>query len=185
MAMCAGVQKVSRPIERCQETSQCAPIETDVTASTAHHRYHGIELPDGDSRWPWSGLEAFQVLAIACFPPATILIGYEMALNSSRQVKSRTQGLAGAYMLVYHGLIHSRALEQRPRESTCPARKAEKLDWFLRTTQGRASAPSNFSISCFCLRNRLRSLFCAGRASAEVHRRVAYCLGSTCFGCCH
>lgn len=43
--MCAGVQKLSRPIERCQETSQCAPIATEVTATAAHQRYQGI-LPD-------------------------------------------------------------------------------------------------------------------------------------------
>lgn len=29
-------------MERCQETSQCAPIVTDVTARAAHQRYHGI-----------------------------------------------------------------------------------------------------------------------------------------------
>ena len=42
MARCAGVQNVSRPMERCHETSQWAPIETDVTANAEHHRYHGI-----------------------------------------------------------------------------------------------------------------------------------------------
>src|ERR1700761_833632 len=42
MAMWAGVQKLSRPMERCQETSQCAPMVTEVTASAAHQRYHGM-----------------------------------------------------------------------------------------------------------------------------------------------
>ena len=31
MAMWAGVQKVSRPMVRCQEMSQCTPIIADVT----------------------------------------------------------------------------------------------------------------------------------------------------------
>src|SRR5277367_6244627 len=42
MAMCAEVQKVSRPMERCQETSQWAPMATEVTARAAHQRYQGI-----------------------------------------------------------------------------------------------------------------------------------------------
>ena len=44
MAMCAGVQKLSRPMERCQETSQCAPIVTEVTARAAHQRFFGGAL---------------------------------------------------------------------------------------------------------------------------------------------
>src|ERR1700682_3383692 len=40
--MCAGVQKLSRPMERCHETSQCAPIATEVTARVTHHRYQGM-----------------------------------------------------------------------------------------------------------------------------------------------
>src|SRR5258706_15106038 len=40
--MWAGVQNVSRPMERCQEISQCAPTMADVTASTEHHTNHGI-----------------------------------------------------------------------------------------------------------------------------------------------
>ncbi len=43
MAMCAGVQKESRPIDRCHDTSQCAPMVTDVTARVEHHRYQGME----------------------------------------------------------------------------------------------------------------------------------------------
>lgn len=43
--MCAGVQNVSRPIERCQETSQCAPIVLDVTARATPHRYQGMPCP--------------------------------------------------------------------------------------------------------------------------------------------
>src|SRR5580698_4469074 len=41
MAMCAGVQKLSRPMERCQEISQCAPTIAEVTASTEHQMYQG------------------------------------------------------------------------------------------------------------------------------------------------
>src|SRR5262249_17209105 len=41
MAMCAGVQNVSRPIDRCQEISQCTPTMANVTAATEHHTYHG------------------------------------------------------------------------------------------------------------------------------------------------
>src|SRR5258707_15181394 len=45
MARCAGVQKVSRPIERCQETSHAPPIEAEVTASAPNHRYQGTRDP--------------------------------------------------------------------------------------------------------------------------------------------
>src|ERR1700733_14386293 len=62
MAMCAGVQKLSRPMERCQETSQWAPMVTEVTASAAHHRYHGMR-----GSFP-RGLAAARV-AIRRFPP--------------------------------------------------------------------------------------------------------------------
>src|SRR5215472_7314157 len=41
MARCAGVQNVSRPMERCQEMSQCTPIMAEVTAPTEHQTYHG------------------------------------------------------------------------------------------------------------------------------------------------
>src|SRR5882672_212449 len=44
IARCAGVQKVSRPIERCQEMSQAPPIEAEVTASAPHHTYQGMSL---------------------------------------------------------------------------------------------------------------------------------------------
>jgi hypothetical protein len=36
-----GVQKVSRPMERCQETSQAPPMEDEVTVSTPHQMYQG------------------------------------------------------------------------------------------------------------------------------------------------
>src|ERR1700761_2614680 len=41
MAMCAGVQKVSRPMERCHETSQAPPMEEEVTAKAPHQMYQG------------------------------------------------------------------------------------------------------------------------------------------------
>ena len=40
--MWAGVQNVSRPIERCHAMSQWVPTIAEVTAITAHHTYHGI-----------------------------------------------------------------------------------------------------------------------------------------------
>ena len=42
MAMCAGVQKVSRPMDRCQETSQAPPMEDEVIASTPAQMYQGM-----------------------------------------------------------------------------------------------------------------------------------------------
>src|SRR5207245_11646583 len=41
MAMWAGVQNVSRPIERCHEMSQMTPTFTLVAAITAAATYHG------------------------------------------------------------------------------------------------------------------------------------------------
>src|SRR5579885_2023526 len=39
--MCAGVQKVSRPIEICQEMSQYPPKASKVAAAARHHTNHG------------------------------------------------------------------------------------------------------------------------------------------------
>jgi hypothetical protein len=39
MAMWAGVQKVSRPMERCQEMSHWPPIMAEVTPKTAAQTY--------------------------------------------------------------------------------------------------------------------------------------------------
>jgi hypothetical protein len=41
MSMWAGVQKVSRPMERCQETSHVPPMEDDVTAMAPTQMYQG------------------------------------------------------------------------------------------------------------------------------------------------
>src|ERR1017187_6926127 len=41
MAMWAGVQNVSRPMERCQEMSHWPPIMAEVTPKTAHQTYQG------------------------------------------------------------------------------------------------------------------------------------------------
>src|ERR1700761_2164472 len=41
MAMWAGVQNVSRPIDRCQETSQAPPMEDEVMARTPAQMYQG------------------------------------------------------------------------------------------------------------------------------------------------
>ena len=59
IARCAGVQKVSRPIERCQETSHAPPMEAEVTASAPNHRYQGtLASPDTTcaTRWVESGI---------------------------------------------------------------------------------------------------------------------------------
>jgi hypothetical protein len=39
--MWAGVQNVSRPMERCQEMSQWTPTMEHVTAAVAHQTYQG------------------------------------------------------------------------------------------------------------------------------------------------
>jgi hypothetical protein len=39
--MWAGVQNVSRPMERCQEMSHWPPIMAEVTAKTEHQTYQG------------------------------------------------------------------------------------------------------------------------------------------------
>src|SRR5579872_6718288 len=41
IARCAGVQKVSRPIDWCQEMSHSTPTMAEVTAATEHHTYQG------------------------------------------------------------------------------------------------------------------------------------------------
>src|SRR5437762_1536571 len=42
MAMCAGVQKVSRPMLRCQEISHCPPTTAEVVAMSPAQRYQGM-----------------------------------------------------------------------------------------------------------------------------------------------
>jgi hypothetical protein len=48
IAMCAGVQKVSRPMDRCQETSQAPPMEDEVIARTPAQMYQG--MAEGSAR---------------------------------------------------------------------------------------------------------------------------------------
>ena len=60
MAICAGVQNVSRPIERCHEISQWPPIMAEVTARTEHQIYQGI--PCGEDE---AVLEKVEAAAIA------------------------------------------------------------------------------------------------------------------------
>jgi len=43
MAICAGVQKLSRPMERCQETSHAPPMVAEVTANAPAQMYQGME----------------------------------------------------------------------------------------------------------------------------------------------
>src|SRR5262249_18061966 len=46
---CAGVQNVSRPIERCHERSQCIPIAADAAPITAHQIYQGTVFIGSDN----------------------------------------------------------------------------------------------------------------------------------------
>src|ERR1035438_957803 len=46
MARWAGVQNVSRPMERCQEMSHWPPIIAEVTPKTAHQTYQGTRWTD-------------------------------------------------------------------------------------------------------------------------------------------
>lgn len=50
MATCAGVQNVSRPIERCHEMSQWMPTMDEVLASTAHQMYQGTAATADDGK---------------------------------------------------------------------------------------------------------------------------------------
>jgi hypothetical protein len=43
MAMCAGVQNESRPMDMCHEMSQYPPITTDTTAAKSAQMYQGTE----------------------------------------------------------------------------------------------------------------------------------------------
>src|SRR5260370_28506096 len=59
IARCAGVQKVSRPMERCQETSHAPPMEAEVTARAPNHRYQGTRVFVAETwaaRWGESGI---------------------------------------------------------------------------------------------------------------------------------
>src|SRR5437773_11486550 len=47
MAACAGVQKVSRPIERCQEMSQMMPTFALVAATSVAATYQGTGAASG------------------------------------------------------------------------------------------------------------------------------------------
>ena len=49
MTRWAGVQNVSRPIDWCQEMSQCTPTMEQVTAATAHQMYHGTRSERSDA----------------------------------------------------------------------------------------------------------------------------------------
>src|ERR1700675_3798836 len=61
IARCAGVQKVSRPIERCQETSHAPPILAEVTAIAPNHRYQGTHGPSDDETCATWGVESGMV----------------------------------------------------------------------------------------------------------------------------
>src|SRR5579862_336801 len=63
MAMWAGVQNVSRPMERCQEMSHWPPIMAEVTARTEHQTYQGTRSTA--ERTDVAGTEAIVVVVDA------------------------------------------------------------------------------------------------------------------------
>src|ERR1022692_1222712 len=71
MAMWAGVQNVSRPMERCQEMSHWPPIMAEVTPKTAHQTYQGTR-----STAVRTGVETDEivVVVVAMLSPYTFLI---------------------------------------------------------------------------------------------------------------
>jgi hypothetical protein len=80
IAMCAGVQNVSRPIDRCQETSHAPPIDDDVTANAPIQMYQGTDgealaastVSPAPTRVVPSTLDAFPAVDIS--PPETVRV---------------------------------------------------------------------------------------------------------------
>jgi hypothetical protein len=72
--MWAGVQKVSRPMERCQEMSQWIPTMAHVTAAAAHHTYHGTR----------SDLSELMESEPAAIPSVPCTCNYRMAALAGR-----------------------------------------------------------------------------------------------------
>src|SRR2546421_1331153 len=66
MAACAGVQNVSRPIERCQEMSQMMPTFALVAATSVAATYQGRCAASGGARGGGAAAPALRVL----FTPA-------------------------------------------------------------------------------------------------------------------
>src|SRR2546430_6036595 len=62
MAACAGVQKVSRPIERCQEMSQMMPTFALVAATSVAATYQGRCAASGGARGGGAPAPALRVL---------------------------------------------------------------------------------------------------------------------------
>src|SRR5277367_4130901 len=50
IARCAGVQKVSRPMDRCHATSHAPPMEAEVTAKAPNQIYQGTEAVSSYAR---------------------------------------------------------------------------------------------------------------------------------------
>src|SRR2546426_1112655 len=69
MAACAGVQKVSRPIERCQEMSQMMPTFALVAATSVAATYQGRCAASGGARV--AGAAAAVMGYLSPEPPAT------------------------------------------------------------------------------------------------------------------
>src|SRR6266850_1650214 len=50
--MCAGVQNESRPMDICQEISQCPPIKPLAIPATMHQTVHGTDSTVAEARSP-------------------------------------------------------------------------------------------------------------------------------------
>src|SRR5437762_14343639 len=78
MAACAGVQKVSRPIERCQEMSQMMPTFALVAATSVAATYQGRCAASGGARGGGGAAAVIGLLVTRAArdqPPAAPLLG--------------------------------------------------------------------------------------------------------------
>src|SRR6266436_3821371 len=74
--MCAGVQKVSRPIDMCHEMSQCPPVMLDVIPAIMHQIGHGTDSTRAEVcslNRAWKGCPRGMVSAICRLAPRTPL----------------------------------------------------------------------------------------------------------------
>src|SRR5579862_5121761 len=74
IARCAGVQNVSRPMERCQEMSHWPPIMAEVTAKTEHQTYQGTRSTAERTSTDARVAEEIEVVVDAMLSLCTFLI---------------------------------------------------------------------------------------------------------------
>src|SRR5260370_7870093 len=75
--MCAGVQKVSGPIDICQEMSQCPPIMLEAIPAMMHQIGHGTDSRCAEVcslNRAWKGCPRGMVSAIAARSPDSSLM---------------------------------------------------------------------------------------------------------------